>query len=703
LNPGPVRIAGLGIVSALGADARSTLEALRHGACGLKPLTQFRPAGHDPLPVGEALLAWGGHSGLPRTHCLARWAADQAMAGRNDPPDAIVIGTTTGGMALTEGLLLAGETDPAAFAWHPLASVAEDLARRFGCRGPVLTVSTACASGAAAIRLAQELLRRGMARRVLAGGVDSLCRLTYYGFKSLQLIDPAGARPMDADRRGMSLSEAAAVLLLDAAEDPAAVNVLGGGLSCDAFHPTRPHPQGDGALGAMQAALADAGLGPEAVDYLHLHGTGTLDNDQSEALAVKRLFKVPPPLSSIKGASGHSLAAAGAVGAVVAALCVANGVMPGNVGLTRVDPGLGLSPLPAAVLAPVGTVLSNAFGFGGNNAALVIGRGAGGTPGVSSVRAPLKIGGLAAVTGAGHTAATLDRLRRQVACRGRLEDGALCAGLAPGRIRRLKRLARMALALAAAARPNHWTRPPEGIFFGTAMGALSETHDFLNQLFTSAERFSSPTDFIGSVHNAPAGQLALKYGATGPNIAVTGGGDTFAQALLAAELLTGDGQTALLVAADENHPHMTARIDPRLAADPSESDGGGAFWLHRSPNSRDPAIHLLALVHSADEAAAAADLAERLPGCGGYGLILGAASRGPAMLSRFARCIDHGGPLVDYGPLVGEFGAAPAVAVVLAAALVRQRQPLAGGPPAPEAVLVVGLGSSSWALEVRAP
>jgi 3-oxoacyl-(acyl-carrier-protein) synthase len=703
MTAGPARIAGLGMVSALGADTDSTLHALRTGVCAIKPLTLFLPASHDPLPVGEAHLPGEKTLGLPRSHRLARAAADQGMAGQAAPPDAVVLGTTTGGMDVTETLLMAGISEAPGFARHALATVAEDLARRFGCRGPVLTVSTACSSGAVAVRLALEMIRRGMARRVLAGGVDSLCRLTYYGFKSLQLIDPDGARPFDAARRGMSLSEAAAFLLLDGENDPAAVMVCGGGLSCDAFHPSRPHPQGDGALAAMRAALTDAGLEPEAVNYLNLHGTGTADNDRSEALAVQRLFarRPPPPLSSIKGAMGHSLAAAGAFEAAAAALCVANGLMPANTGLGRPDPQLALRPLSVPVAARVDTVLSNSFGFGGNNAALVIGRGKGpSTP--SATRRPLRIGGLAAVTGAGRTRETLDCLYRGVSCKGFLDDGPLCAGLDPARLRRLGRLSRMALALAEEARPRKADARPDGIFWGTAMGALSETWRFLNGLFTSKERFCSPTDFIGSVHNAPAGQIALQFDATGPNVTLSGGVTSFAQALTAADLLTAEDATALVAAADEHHEPLTARIDPALAADPIRHDGGGALWLHRRPVDGDPVIRLLALANAADGSDPLRVLADRWSGDRRYDLILAVAAAGAGGMARMAQCIGHEGPVVDCDPLVGVHGAASAVAVVLAAALVRNRKPFGTETTPCEAVLVVGAGTQPWALEVAA-
>ncbi len=700
MSAGSAPIAGVGMISALGADAADTLWALRAGTCRLNPLTLFCPGNQAPLPVGEVFLSPAPPEAPPRTHRLALEAARQAMAGQVAPPDAVVMGTTTGGMAVTETLLMAGESHPTAFARHALATVAEDLARRFGCRGPVLTVSTACSSGAAAIRLGLEMIRRGLARRVLAGGVDALCRLTYCGFRSLQLLDPAGARPLDAGRRGMSLAEAAAVLLLDADSPPTAVAVRGGGLSCDAFHPVRPHPRGDGALAAMQTALADAGVDPAGVDYLNLHGTGTTDNDRAEALAVRRLFGPRlPALSSIKGAMGHSLAAAGAFEAATAALCVAHGLLPANAGLTQPDPELALRPLRAPSSARVDTVLSNSFGFGGNNATLVIGRGQGAALS-AGCRSPLRIGGLAAVTGAGGTERTLDRLRRRISCRGRIGDAVLCAGLAPDRIRRLGRLARLALALAEAlGRPGPGSAP-DGIFFATGMGALSETWNFLDGLFASGERLASPTDFIGAVHNGPAGQLALHCGATGPNITVSGGAASLAQALMAADLFTAEGATALVVAADEYHAALTPRIDPALAADPLHPDGGAALWLHRRPAAGDPVVRLLALACAPDGVDSVRVLADRLSGGRRYDLILGASPQGAGPLARLARCLGHDGEVVDGGALVGGYGAAPAVVAVLAADLVRRRRPLLPVTRPCEAVLVVETGAHPWALEV---
>ncbi len=229
-----VYISGMGIISSLGKGISKTGEALQKSLVGIKPLNLFSTASNQPLPVGEAAGLIENKS-LPRTHQLARLAADQAMAKSRETPDAVVMGVTTGGMLTTEALLKDKALDPEFFGLHATGSVAEDIARRYRCTGPALTVSTACSSGAAAIKIALEMLRSGSVKRVLAGGADSLCRLTYYGFNALQLVDPDGARPFDQNRRGMSVAEGAAMLLL-VANDPhnAVAEILGAGLSCDA-------------------------------------------------------------------------------------------------------------------------------------------------------------------------------------------------------------------------------------------------------------------------------------------------------------------------------------------------------------------------------------------------------------------------------------------------------------------------------------
>lgn len=719
MSGAPVYIAGIGIISPLGCGVNETAETLKQARCTLKPVTLFKISEGSPLAVGEVDLANDPADPLPRTHRLARMASDQALAGTALVPDAIVVGTTTGGILRTEGLLEKRVADPDRYRYHGVGSVAEELARRYGCRGPLLTVSTACSSGAVALLLAMEMVRSGKAKRVLAGGVDSLCRLTYFGFKSLQLIDPAGARPMDRERRGMSVAEGAAFLLLTTEplrED--AIQLLGAGLSCDAYHATAPPADGNGARAAMESALSDAGLEPSAIDYINLHGTGTPDNDLAEARAVRTLFGDRPPLlSSIKGAMGHPLAAAGAIGAVVAAIAIDQGIVPANVGFSNIDPALALSPVTASLHAPVETVLSNSFGFGGNNAAVAVGRAR-----INSSKAeeppcpPLTVSAAACLTGAGHTLETMDSFFAARRCGGCLDERLIAEGLPPRTVRRLKRLPKLALALAArTCKDIPADRLPSAVSLGTAWGTLSETHDFLERLFETGQQFPSPTDFIGAVHNAPAGQIAMMLGARGANVTTSGGDASFEQALLAADLLTRSGtDPVLLLGADEAQPVLSPLLDGSVRAAPFPADGGGALVLERGSSRGGQTITLLEYRFGPDPESIAG-LVERLGGADGigrdYGAILAGLpafchARATGQLAGFLSKSRFSAPVIDYRSLIGQFGAASAVAAVLSVQMVARGlipAPLSGGCDLDlngRAILMLGFGNYLSAVRI---
>ncbi len=718
----PVYIAGIGIVSSLGSGLAATRQALAANRSGIRPLTLFPLLQDSPLPVGQAPPDTPA-ADLPRTHRLAQAAALQAMAEGPEPPEAVIIGTTTGGILTTEALLRSDERDTARYRHHGLTTVAEELARRVGCVGPALTVSTACSSGAAAITLAMRLLQRGTMERILVGGVDSLCRLTYFGFHCLQLVDRTGCHPLDRDRQGMSVAEGAALLLLTSCRPERPHGLLAGaGLSCDAYHPASPHPDGDGALRAMQAALADAGLQPDDVDYLNLHGTGTPDNDLAEARAVRRLFATPPPLSSIKGATGHSLAASGAIEAVVATIAITEGLLPATTGCRQPDPALDLKPILSPLRQPVGTVLSNSFGFGGNNCCLVLqspdrDRNAR-TPTLPQLpeKRLLALHGWSCLSGAGDLPATLAHFRDGRCVAGAADLAAVSDALPPRLIRRLKRLPRLALSLATAAVDRaSGTKPPDGIFLGTGWGALSETHDFLKRLAESTEQFPSPTDFVGSVHNAAAGQVAQLLRATGANITTSGGDYSFEQALLAADLLLENtDQTALVLGVDEGHPVLSPRFDPSIAPNAALTDGGGAFVVGRDPAEAVLRVSVPFYQSDRSDDGVAALLAwyggrqELETHCG---VILAGIPRvseylGEHQLNVFLSLLKKPPPVIRYRSLIGEFASASAVAAVLAAGLLQDDEvsaTLTGGPVASltgKRVLVLGLGTCLTAMEV---
>jgi 3-oxoacyl-[acyl-carrier-protein] synthase I len=311
-------------------------------------------------------------------------AVDAAAARLGRRRIGVFIGTSTAGIMQTELAYRARDPVsgalPAEFEYgttHNSFSVADYIRRRCRLEGPAVAVSSACASSAKVFGAARRMIEAGLIDAALVGGTDSLCLTTLYGFHSLQLSSPAPCRPFDAARDGISIGEAAAFALLEPASkkvDADSILLHGVGESSDAYHMSAPHPEGLGAKRAMQSALNAAALEPGDIDYINLHGTGTPSNDRSESQAVTSIFGPTTPCSSTKGATGHALGAAGALEAVISALAIRNGLMPGGIQTTRIDPTLTAHDIKENRRAPLRRVLSNSFGFGGTNCSLIFGR-----------------------------------------------------------------------------------------------------------------------------------------------------------------------------------------------------------------------------------------------------------------------------------------------------------------------------------------
>jgi len=389
----PIAVTGMGVISALGRGPDDTFTALQAQRTGLGPLSIFSSARWGHIPVGQVPSHFHIPSGDSRSMALACAGARDAClnAGLDELPSAerektaVVLGACTGGMLESEEflreLLQVGQSDIRRLRHHTCANATESVARRLGLNGQRLTVSDACASGATAITMACEMIASGEESVALAGGVDTLTRLTLNGFCSLLVVADDGCRPFDAQRKGMSLGEGAAFLTLESRRHALARGarihgyVAGWACSCDAYHPTAPDPSGDGAFRAMQGALAMAGRQPGDVNYVNAHGTGTIDNDLAEAAAIRRLFgERVPMVSSTKRFFGHALAAAGAIEAVVCLLAMRHQAVPANLGLRQVDERVAFRPVVAPSPASVDVAMSNSFGFGGTNCCLVFSR-----------------------------------------------------------------------------------------------------------------------------------------------------------------------------------------------------------------------------------------------------------------------------------------------------------------------------------------
>ena len=702
----PIYIAGIGILSPLGCGIDATKQTLLKNDSAIAPLSAdaFHIKQSPPLPVGQ--VSDIPDSPLPRTHRLTIAAAKQAMKGYSSPPDAVIIGTTTGGILSTEELLIKNETAPEEYRYHGLTTVTEELADVVNCTGPALTVSTACSSGTVAISMALKMLQSGEVEWVLAGGADSLCRLTYYGFHSLQLVDPEGSKPLDVNRKGMSVAEGAGLLLLTTSKPEKPLGqILGCGLTCDAYHPASPHPEGKGAFQAMRNAINDAGSNARTIDYINLHGTGTPDNDLAESKAVREIFANPPLLSSIKGATGHSLAASGALEAAIAAICVQQGFLPANTGCVNPDPELQLTPISVPLNQPVSTVLSNSFGFGGNNACIIISKADSPTaPCQEEEYVPLTIMGKACITGAGHTKNSLETFSKLAAIGGVLDLQTISEKLPARKVRRLKRFSRIALALAAAAKEDSGLeKSPHSVFMGSGWGALSETYDFIDKLQNSDEKFPSPIDFVGSVHNSAAGQIAIMHGATGANITSSGGDYSFEQALLAADsFLDENSPSAFVLAADEAHEQFSLLFDPSISTNTPLADGGGGFYLTKQSISGRISIQLKyyrkqtedvfdTLVTALNKGDSSLNNCKMILA----GIPAAYSKAGEEQLDSFMAKTGLDIPVIHYRKFTGEFASASGVAAVMAAHLLE-----IGAVDPDKSILVLGFGKYISAMEL---
>ena len=294
----------------------------------------------------------------------------------------VFIGTSTSGIldtelatrkALREGAPV--KLDAAFYAHcHSMYAPVRFVREYLGLRGVAMTISTACSSSAKVFGAAARAMAAGLCDAALVGGADSLALSTLHGFRSLELLSPSPCRPCDAARNGISIGEAAGFALLERGE--AAVMVAGCGESADAWHMSSPHPEGAGALAAMRAALAGAGLEPAAIDYVNLHGTATIANDLAEDRAVCAALPHAPPVSSTKGWTGHALGAAGITEALVTAHALEQQWIPGTLHCDTVDPRLRMRVVTSSRPARLTHAISNSFGFGGNNCALIFGKGA---------------------------------------------------------------------------------------------------------------------------------------------------------------------------------------------------------------------------------------------------------------------------------------------------------------------------------------
>lgn len=393
-----IAITGAGIICSIGRNKDEVWRSIKESRAGIAKMTRFPGETFPTTLAAEAIADLSELSPLPRresrrmsrSDLLGVIAADEAVKQAGAIPLARTVvstGTSTGGLLEGESYYFTRRINgrdrsrSSQVLQQPTSGPSDAVAKATGAGGGVLSNATACASAGAAIGMAADLLRSRHADAAIAGGSDALCRLTYSGFNVLQAVDDAACSPFGATRKGITLGEGAAYIVLERWDDAVArgatilAELAGYGATCDAHHPTAPHEDGRGAEAAMRAALAEGATEPGSVDYVNAHGTGTLLNDSAETKAIRAALGDDVPVSSSKSYFGHTLGASGAVEAVITVLALQNQLAPPTLRLDQPAEDCTLdyiphTPRPMAMQ----TALSNTFGFGGSNVSLLFKR-----------------------------------------------------------------------------------------------------------------------------------------------------------------------------------------------------------------------------------------------------------------------------------------------------------------------------------------
>ena len=605
-----IAVTGLGLVSSLGVGRELSFSRLCAGDRGIGEVSLFDPSGLKSRVAAEvrgldvrALAPQGEADDWSRSDALSFLAAREALTQAEHAygaPLGLALGGTTGGMYETERAL--GAILPGPIAPHharrlldfPLAVSVERVARALGHVGPTATVCSACSSGAVAIAVGASWLLSGRASRVLAGGVDGLCQLTFTGFSALGAMDPEPCRPFDAGRAGLTLGEGAGCLVLELESSartrgvPVIAFLSGWAVASEAHHVTHPEPSGARAANVLAGALRVAGLTPADLDYVNAHGTGTVQNDAMEARALERVLDQELGrvwVSSSKAQIGHTLGAAGAIEAAITALSVSRGQLPPTVGLERPE-----APALRHVRAPnqrfeLRAALSSSFGFGGACAVLAF-EPPSAEPRVLSRRATaeLVISGAASYGPAGvSSGAGSGRYLAEpvVTPTPPLEPLSL---LDPERSRRFSRASAIVVATAEGALRDAGLAPTDtGFVVGSAFGDVERSVRFLQKVLGQGPKFASPAEFPQLLASTGSGNASIYLGLTGPCLSVSEFGTSGQSAVsVAISLLELGLAPALLAGAAEA---KDAIVDAVLGPDGSRSEGGGFVVLEELPTA----------------------------------------------------------------------------------------------------------------------
>lgn len=570
-----IAITGTGIVSAIGLNKEEVLHSLLAEKSGIGEMKHLQSTHHE-LPVGEvdlsneqmmAMLSLPADKLVSRTALLGMLAVSQATEEARLQKQAplriwLVSGTTVGGMDMTERYFsqLDKIENREILDIHDCGSCTRQMAEYFDLFDEMTTLSTACSSAANAILLGARMIQAGEADIVVAGGTEALSKFHLNGFNSLMILDKDRCRPFDATRAGLNLGEGAAFVVLES--DQLArqrgvaplVYLAGYGNACDAFHQTASSANGEGAYLAMKQALEMAHIAPEDIQYVNAHGTGTPNNDESESVALKRLFgDRMPRISSTKSFTGHTTSASGSIETVISILAMQHHFVPANLGWKNQMPE-GITPSLGEQNLFMENVLCNSFGFGGNDTALLL----------SSSPANEQID----TTFLPKSAV---RLLAKVEITSEEDLADIRNFVKPMEARRMGKLMKSSLLSSLKALKQAGIEVPDAIVTGTSFGCLENSEDLLKQLETEGESMLKPTCFMQSTHNTMSSNIAIKTQCHGYNVTYTQGEQSLDWAVRDAEWLLRSGacKRVLVGCHDETTPMFSALMKQKGQEFPS--------------------------------------------------------------------------------------------------------------------------------------
>jgi 3-oxoacyl-[acyl-carrier-protein] synthase II len=396
MNPERIVITGMGICSCIGDNVQETFTHLSQGKSGLSTIELLDTLHQDHIRVGEVkhtnealtnILDIPKENSYSRTSLLGILALREAIKSASLDEESLhslglIMASSVGGMDMTERYFYDYATNIPARRYitsHNIGEITQQMASYFGIKGFVTSLSTACSSSANAIITAANLIRTGRARTLAVGGADALSKFTINGFNALMILSDKEATPFDEHRKGLNLGEAGAFLILEAESEALKhgrkilAQLSGWGNANDAYHQTASSEDGEGAFLAIEKALHCSGLSPKDIDYINAHGTATVNNDLSESRALIRIFSEEqmPDLSSTKPFTGHTLAVASAVEAIISILSIEKEMIFPNLNFQTPMKEVNIKPVTVLKQKPIQHVLSNSFGFGGNCSALI--------------------------------------------------------------------------------------------------------------------------------------------------------------------------------------------------------------------------------------------------------------------------------------------------------------------------------------------